>query len=391
MYLKQKRLNILFVTPWYPTANHKYAGIFVREYAKAVKLHHNVVVLHLEAVDSVDSKRRFANLVREDSQDLTEGIPTYRLYYSGIVFNHGASIILPIAMLKGIRYLTNIFGRIDMIHAHVFTCGFFAAIVAKICGIPIVISEHWTGFPLRKLSRWEVIEAWVAFSLADQVLPVSLPLQKAIENYGLRTKFHVVPNVVNTLLFKPQVLNNNRNAPSRLLFIGSLIDRKGLSFLFEAMARLRSYGRDLVLDVVGMGPELKNYQSLAEGLGLSEKIVFHGSKSKDEVATFFHQTDVFVLPSLCETFSVVTAEALSSGVPALVTRCGGPEDFVNEKSGMIVRPGDAQALADALCSMIDRLECYNRQEISHSAQAHFGYEAVANSLNSVYLKVLKYQ
>jgi glycosyltransferase involved in cell wall biosynthesis len=98
--------------------------------------------------------------------------------------------------------------------------------------------------------------------------------------------------------------------------------------------------------------------------------------------------DLFVLPSLTETFSVATAEALCAGVPVLVTRCGGPEEFVDEQCGMLVSPGDVQALADGLNSMLNRLNTFDREAISRAAAAKFRHEAVGSKLNGVYHELI---
>ncbi|MGA2938029.1 MAG: hypothetical protein ABSF52_13120 [Syntrophobacteraceae bacterium] len=78
--VKHRRLRVLFVTPWYPSEDHQYAGIFVREYAKAVQLNHDITVLHIQPDTGITGYRskRFWDLVREDKEDLSEGIPTYR-------------------------------------------------------------------------------------------------------------------------------------------------------------------------------------------------------------------------------------------------------------------------------------------------------------------------
>jgi glycosyltransferase involved in cell wall biosynthesis len=110
------------------------------------------------------------------------------------------------------------------------------------------------------------------------------------------------------------------------------------------------------------------YEQAAAILSIAERITFHGMKSKQEVAEFMRQADLFVLPSLFETFSIVTAEALSTGIPVLATRCGGPEEFVNEDVGLVVPPGDEEALCKGLDYMMDNLEKFNPNKISSYAR-----------------------
>lgn len=379
-------MKVLFVTPWYPADDHGYAGVFVREYAKAVGRLHDVVVVHVRPEPDPGSGR-YWSLIPEEREAYAEGIPTYRLQYRGLCSGWGAPAMLLWALHDGLRRLARRHGPVDLIHAHVFTCGFHAAILGRLHGIPVVISEHSSGFPRRQLSRRGRIAARVAFRLADRVLPVSEALQRAIEDYGFRGNFRVVPETVDADVFAPAARRGERGTPPRLLFVGELTERKGLSYLFQAIAQLQARGRDVCLDVVGQGPELEPCRRLAASLGLAGRVTFLGAKSKPDVADSLRRADVFVLPSLCETFSVVTAEALASGVPVLVTRCGGPEEYVTETCGVVVPPGDAQALACGLDALLGRWDTFDRKAIAAAARERFGYEAVGTLFDEVYAQV----
>jgi glycosyltransferase involved in cell wall biosynthesis len=95
-------------------------------------------------------------------------------------------------------------------------------------------------------------------------------------------------------------------------------------------------------------------------------------------------SDIFILPSLVETFSVVCAEALVSGVPVLVTRCGGPEGFVDERMGVMVPTGDSQALCNSLNFMLDNLVRFSSKYISEQSAAMFAPHRVGRRLHKVY-------
>ncbi len=384
MPMTPRRLQVLFVTPWYPIPEHAFGGVFVREYASAVQLYHDVTVVHCRHHSFRSRPLRSWELRLEEDVELTGGIPTYRLNYRTLPgLGRLGSISFIWAAFWGLRHLIRQIGRPDVIHAHVCTSGLPAAMVGKSLGIPTVISEHWTAFPRRSLSRPQVFKAKVAFRLADLVLPVSRALQKAIEDYGLHPRVRVVPNTVNTAIFTP--VNKEIHGPVRLLYVGALIERKGLPILFQALATFSR--KDWVLDIVGEGPELESWRQQVKQLGLVSQIFFHGTKTKKQVAEFLAMADLFVLPSLFETFSVVTIEALASGVPVIATRCGGPEDLVADNDGMLTPPNDAPAMTSALELMLDRLDAFDREAIAAAAAKRFGYEAVGGMLSDIYLQL----
>ena len=126
------------------------------------------------------------------------------------------------------------------------------------------------------------------------------------------------------------------------------------------------------------------YEDLAVDLKLYDKVVFHGLKTKQEVAEFMRRADLFVLSSLFETFSAAAAEALATGTPILATRCGGPEEFVIKDVGLLVAPGDADALCKGLDYMLDNLHLYSCKQISQYAIERFSPELVGAKLHAVY-------
>ena len=97
---------------------------------------------------------------------------------------------------------------------------------------------------------------------------------------------------------------------------------------------------------------------------------------------------MFVLPSLFETFAAVAAEALASGTPVLATRCGGPEEFITDEVGMLVAPGDEEALYRGLDHMLNNLERYSPEYIQHYAHERFSAERVGEQLHATYLACL---
>lgn len=277
----------------------------------------------------------------------------------------------------------------DVIHAHIFSAGVPAILLGKLYGIPVVITEHWHGFPEKKLKLTEKIMAKFAMNRAHWILPVSQSLQRGIEAYGIKGRFQIVPNVVDPFLFHPIQKDRAQGHQKKILFVGLLAPVKGLTYLFQALARLRQQRDDWRLDIVGDGPFRVEYERSAQQLGLVQKLNFHGMKSKREVAEFMRLADLLVLPSLTETFSTVAAEALASGVPVLATRCGGPEDFVSDEVGLLVSPGSEETLYKGLNKMLDHLDHFLPDRLSRYANERFHSNHVGAQLHTLYQQTLR--
>ena len=100
--------------------------------------------------------------------------------------------------------------------------------------------------------------------------------------------------------------------------------------------------------------------------------------------TAMHQCDVFVLPSLYETFGVVLIEALAAGKPVIATRCGGPESIVNDENGLLVAPANSDALGRAMRQMVEAIDRFNKDIIRSDCIARFSRQAVIEQLGRVY-------
>ena len=379
------RLKVLFITNWYPTREEPAKAVWAREHARAVQIYDDVVVLHCVGSDSA-LKRRWI-MIPESDPALSYDIPTHRVQYRGSRIPLTSYLIYLWTIWGAFQRLVDQGFRPDVIHVHVYDAGWPAVLIGTLHHIPVVVSEHFSSFPRWALARLDVGKAWLAFRWASRVLPVSYVLQEAIERYGIRSRFQVVPNVVDTTLFSPCAQRRTDADPKRLLLVGQLVPVKGVPYLLHALSDLRKKRDDWHLDIVGDGDRRMEYEQLAGDLKLCDKVTFHGLKPKPEVAEFMRRADLFVLPSIFETFSAPAAEALATGTPVLATRCGGPEEFVVNDVGVLVTPGDADALCGGLDYMLDHLHRYSRREISQYARERFSLEVVGAKLHAVYQAV----
>ena len=382
-------MKVLFITNWYPTRDFGYGGVFVREHAKAVRAAGNeVVVLHLARASK--ECRGLWKMEEELDPELSEGIPAYHVYHRAMPLRGTSYPLYLRSAIKAFRRLRAGGFVPDVIHAHVYDAGVPAVMIGKRNGIPVVITEQFTGFPRRTLNRAAVRKARYAYRNADRALPVSMHLQRSIEAYGIEAKFEIVPNVADTSMFFTATRKPEKADEKRMIFVGNLepSQHKGYPTLLEALTLLGNRRSDWRLDVVGEGPERPEYQRRTEAAGLSGAVAFHGAKPKREIAEMMRGSDLFVLPSRFDNLPCVVVEALSSGLPVVSTTVGGIPEMVYDGAGILVPPDDPPALADALDSVLSNLDSYDRVNIAAEARGRYSLEAVGAQLQTIYESVL---
>lgn len=139
------------------------------------------------------------------------------------------------------------------------------------------------------------------------------------------------------------------------LFVGQVIPRKGLPLLLEACAALQTRGYDnYTIQVVGNGSQQSELEAFCREHGLSDRIEWVGRVPFDRIGTYFHNADVFVLPTLEDTWGVVTLEAMLLGKPILCSSGAGTAELVvSGENGYVFAPEDPDKLADLMQLFLD--------------------------------------
>lgn len=381
----KKKLKVLFVPAWYPSKKHPVSGIFIREHAKAVSLYNDVIVLYSEEV--THSLKTFYKI--EDN--IGNGFRTVCLKYRKFHIPKINYFIYLWCIFQGFRKLMNEGWKPDIIHAHVFSAGVPAVILGKIYEIPVVITEHYTNIATHSLKFYDKIRIRFAMNRANFILPVSKDLKNALQNYyNIKSKFIVVPNVVNTDMFYPLKSlgrqNNKKNNKKRMLSVCVLSPRKGIEYLLKSLYQLKQKRQDFILDIVGDGPKRKEYEELTEKLDLGEMVNFYGRQP--EIVSFMRNCDFFILPSLYENFGVVYIESMACGKPVIGTNAGGPSEIINKETGILVSPKDIEALIQAINYMLDHYQDYSSEKIYRYAKENFSYDVVGKKIDEIYRRMI---
>ena len=378
---ENQRIKSLFLPAWYPSVENPAAGVFIKEHAKAVSLYSDVTVLYSE-------KKSVRGLYKIVSDEKEDGIRTIRTKHKRSPIPKTSDFIHLWSIFAAFKKLSKEGWRPDIIHAHVYSAGVPAVIIGKIYNIPVVITEHWTGFIRHTLKNINKFKALFAMNRANIILPVSKGLEEAIKSYGIKNQFKTIPNVVNTEIFSPPSSLDNKSKKN-LLLVGLITPQKGISFLLRALAKLKQKRQDFILHIVGDGENRGEYEDLTRDLALGEAVKFHGIKTKEETAGFMRNCTFFVQPSLFETFGVTYIEAMACGKPIVATQLPVIQEKVNEERGILVPPRDIKTLAKAIDYMLDHYQDYPIENIRQYAEDRFSYAVVGKEINNIYREILK--
>ncbi|GAX37570.1 glycosyltransferase family 4 protein [Nodularia sp. NIES-3585] len=159
-------------------------------------------------------------------------------------------------------------------------------------------------------------------------------------------RMHIIHCGIDPALFS---VVSHHESGKRLLYVGRLAVVKGLPILLESLVTLKRSHPDIVLTVVGDGPDRQELQQMTDQLELSANVKFVGYQSQTEVRQYMQQTDVFVMSSFAEGVPVVLMEAMAAGVPVVATQIAGVSELVEDGvSGYLVPPGDPNCLANRI-------------------------------------------
>jgi glycosyltransferase involved in cell wall biosynthesis len=170
------------------------------------------------------------------------------------------------------------------------------------------------------------------------------------------------------------------------LFVGHVIPRKGLPLLLQACATLRQRGYDqYTLLVVGDGSQQDELKAFCQENGLSDRIHWAGRVSYDQIGSYFKQSDVFVFPTLEDTWGVVTLEAMLMGKPILCSKGAGTSELVfHGENGYVFPPDNAEELANLMQQFLDHSELIATMgERSRQIMAQYTPQAAADCLAEV--------
>ena len=217
---------------------------------------------------------------------------------------------------------------------------------------------------IRPLKAGRLITA--AAKRCDSIVCISREIEQELQAKRFSPgRLISIPNGVDVNRYAPSN-NASRAAERNICFVGRIEVQKGLEHLLRAIALVREGGGNATLTVVGEGGQRKTLEELARRLKLHDHVLFAGFRQ--DVLPFYRDALIFVLPSLAEGMSSSLLEAMSCGLPVIVTAVGGNREMVDPGSrvdgialsgyriadcGILVNPEDSRGLAGALAKLLD--------------------------------------
>lgn len=177
----------------------------------------------------------------------------------------------------------------------------------------------------------------------------------------------------------------------RFVYLGRLVDWKGVDLLIEAFAKVAGEFPSATLEILGDGVDRKQLEALVERLGIGRQVAFAGWVKAADGAARMRAADVFVLPSLRECGGSAAFEAMASGLPVIVANWGGPGIYVDDSCGFRVEPtsreGFVSGLADAMIRLARDPELRHRMgeaAIRHASGGIFNWDRKIDKFLEIY-------
>ena len=249
--------------------------------------------------------------------------------------------------------------KYDVVHVHHFGRAAFQMASAASSHRPLFVFTGHNGLIVTNYERSKVRKYAFQFVVrnADAIVALSQAEARYFAQKKDPTRVHVIPNGIPAEVFSrpdsPDAVREHSEPRTRftILYVGQLIDWKGLDFLLPAFKDLRRK-RNVRLRLVYHNPHLEGrYKRMADHLGISADIDFVGMRSPSQLVDEYRCADVLVLPSFADCLPSVVTESLLCGTPVVAGAvCGVPEQV--GKYGRLVPPGDALALSEAIDSVL---------------------------------------
>ena len=239
----------------------------------------------------------------------------------------------------------------DLIDAHYFyPDGVAAVMLARHFGKSVVVTARGTDINLIPQYRWPRKMILWAASRATGIIAVSRALKEALVQMAVREeKITVLRNGVDLQLFRPmdRAAERRRLGLSRttLLSVGNLIRSKGHDVAIEALVDLP----DAELLIIGDGEDEPALRSLAQTLGVGDRVRFIGRVRQEDLKAYYTAADALVLPSVREGWTNVLLESMACGTPVIANRVGGTPEIVRRpEAGLLVEERTPKAFSRAV-------------------------------------------
>ena len=370
--------QVLIISFWNPTVKNPQQGIFIQEQAEAVcKMRENVIFLQVNVLpsDNLFLKTSIEETVCFKNLRITLNLSS-RLWK----FWYVNPWILTRIIYRLIKRKENRINP-EIIHANViFPCGVVGYLLARHLGAKLMISEHWskTG----KLLSHPLFKriAMKAYRMSFAVVCVSDFLAHRIYRSTGHKNLIIIPNIIDTGVYRYKPKPARDDGTISMMCIATWRLPKRLDLIFGAVCSYSSESKENIeLTIVGTGPQTDLLKIRKTPSNL--KVIWAGYLDKTAIAELLQKTHLFLHASDIETFSIVTAEALSTGTPVLASNTGALPELVNEQNGLLAE-NNSESWLTGIREIVRKH--YDYQAIALQNQNKYSPETIASRIISLY-------
>ena len=233
-----------------------------------------------------------------------------------------------------------------------------------------------------------------ALSSSHYIFVPSTSLLKILQDIGDgKLNIHIISNGFDEKQFYPLSMQHARAKLGLpidkiiILNVGTLEDVKGQKYLIEAVLNMKNYEHNLYCIILGSGEARYALERQINDTAGSEYIKLLGSVPHEDILFWMNACDIFILPSLRESFGIVQIEAMACGKPVIATYNGGSEEIITPgENGLLCEPGDASKLAETILEGL-RIK-WNENKIRESVKK-YSWLKVSRDISKTYEFILK--
>ena len=274
------------------------------------------------------------------------------------------------------------FGNPDLILAHsAIWAGYAAYMISEESGIPYIIAERRNRFTaLTEKARELLKESYgpylmAAFKGASKIVTISDALRRAILKYARGDcEIHTIPDFVYTQFFTRP--GKRERDPFVILSVGDLEHKMGMDLLIEAFDLISEDLPDAELRIIGEGPLSGDLNKMATQTPGGSRVRFLGRLSPGHLREELHGAKVLALAPRYQAFGHIIVEAMSTGLPVMATRAGGPQTIIPEFAGFLAGRESVPSIFVGLKTIHSIYHDFQPEKISRYANKHFSRKAV---------------
>ncbi len=341
MPMPESAPHILILSSWYPTEQNPFLGNFVRRQAQLLSSRYRVSVINLICCENSEKN----NISRVQDGNISEIQARYPAGSKIARFGNRSRVFHD--AMKEMDSVDLIIGHVLLPHGWMFLQALRAL------KAPLIWVEHGSYFRSDEKRRWSPRERLLRRSMvlrASEIVAVSDTLRTDMKRHIASNEIKVIGNHVDESLFVFK--EKSTHQPKRFLHVSTLDPRtKNAEGIVTACSLLHEEGQNFHLTIVS--DEDHTYlKQFAMDEEVDEFIDFVGPQPWDAMPQFYHQADAFILNSDYETFSIVLAEALSTGTPVITTEVGiAPE--IPESAKISVDKNNPESLKEGMKKIIN--------------------------------------